>query len=412
MSFLAILLSLPSLCMNSTDASFETWSYTDKDLFPSAIVSTATVDWNGETQTAEDKKTEDDPELEAEEIPIFGDENGWLGVVLCDIAEGSTVTVEVSVDGFMKPSKWTGVIEDEYEEIRIIPQAKWDYEALRKAREQKPVVVSFKVTVDDEVLEEQTENYIVRSINDCPFYVLLDEQGDEFEDLSWLFAAYVNENHPWIDGILKEALESGLVDSFSGYQSGDPDEVIKQVFAIWHVLQRRGIKYSDVSTTVPSKGVASQTVRFLDDTIDATQANCVDGSVLMASILRKIGIDVHLVMVPQHCFLAFRLTDQPVENIEEFFADDSDLVGLETTMLGNDNLKPMKDLPKMPEKMLEKEFKASFDTFQTALGVGIESIAEHADVMVSNEDPDTQLISIEAAREFGVMPIASGREKK
>jgi hypothetical protein len=163
---------------------------------------------------------------------------------------------------------------------------------------------------------------------------------------------------------------------------------------------------------VPSKGVASQTVRFLDDTIDATQANCVDGSVLMASILRKIGIDVHLVMVPQHCFLAFRLTDQPVENIEEFFADDSDLVGLETTMLGNDNLKPMKDLPKMPEKMLEKEFKASFDTFQTALGVGIESIAEHADVMVSNEDPDTQLISIEAAREFGVMPIASGREKK
>jgi hypothetical protein len=269
-----------------------------------------------------------------------------------------------------------------------------------------------RVTVDDEELEEQTENYIVRSINDCPFYVLLDEQGDEFEDLSWLFAAYVNENHPWIDGILKEALESGLVDSFSGYQSGDPDEVIKQVFAIWHVLQRRGIKYSDVSTTVPSKGVASQTVRFLDDTIDATQANCVDGSVLMASILRKIGIDVHLVMVPQHCFLAFRLTDQPVENIEEFFADDSDLVGLETTMLGNDNLKPMKDLPKMPEKMLEKEFKASFDTFQTALGVGIESIAEHADVMVSNEDPDTQLISIEAAREFGVMPIASGREKK
>jgi hypothetical protein len=412
MSFLAILLSLPSLFMNSTDASFETWSYTDKDLFPSAIVSTATVDWNGETQTAEDKKTEDDPELEAEEIPIFGDENGWLGVVLCDIAEGSTVTVEISVDGFMKPSKWTGVIEDEYEEIRIIPQAKWDYEALRKVREQKPVVVSFKVTVDDEELEEQTENYIVRSINDCPFYVLLDEQGDEFEDLSWLFAAYVNENHPWIDGILKEALESGLVDSFSGYQSGDPDEVIKQVFAIWHVLQRRGIKYSDVSTTVPSKGVASQTVRFLDDTIDATQANCVDGSVLMASILRKIGIDVHLVMVPQHCFLAFRLTDQPVENIEEFFADDSDLVGLETTMLGNDNLKPMKDLPKMPEKMLEKEFKASFDTFQTALGVGIESIAEHADVMVSNEDPDTQLISIEAAREFGVMPIASGREKK
>jgi hypothetical protein len=88
-------------------------------------------------------------------------------------------------------------------------------------------------------------------------------------------------------------------------QSADPDEVMMQVFAIWNVLQRKGIKYSDISSTTPSKFVVSQTVRFLDQSIDATQANCVDGSVLMASILQKIGINSHLVMVPGHCFLAF-----------------------------------------------------------------------------------------------------------
>jgi hypothetical protein len=403
---------LSTLIFQATDTSFEPWSFTEKDLFPSAIISMATVDWNGETQTAEDKKTDDDPELEEGESPIFGDENGWLGVVLFDVEEGSNISVEITIDGFIKPSIWTGVIEDSYEEVRIVPKLKWDFEALRKIKEQTPVVVSFKVIVDEEELDEQTENYIIRSINDCPFYVLADQEGTEFTDISWVFAAYVNENHPWIDGILKEALESELVNTFTGYQSDNPDEVIAQVFAIWNVLQRRGIKYSDISSTVPSKLVVSQSVRFLDDSIDATQANCVDGSVLMASILRKIGIDAHLVMVPGHCFLAFRLTNQPIENIEELFAEDSDLFGLETTMLGNNKLKPIKDLPTMPDKLKQKEFQASFETFQAAMGAGNQSLKEHADVMISGEDPNTQIISIEDARIFGIMPIASGREKK
>ncbi|MFN9539473.1 MAG: hypothetical protein ACK6A8_09545 [Planctomycetota bacterium] len=412
MSFFKIPLLLSVLTFQLTDTSFEPWSFTENDLFPSAIISMATVDWNGETQTAEDKKTDEDPEHEEGETPIFGDENGWLGVVLRDIEEGSNVSVEITIDGFLKPSTWTGVIEDSYEEVRIVPKAKWDFEALRKVREQTPVVVSFKVTVDDEELDEQTENYIIRSINDCPFYVLADQEGAEFTDLSWVFSAYANENHPWIDGILKEALQSELVNSFTGYQSGDPDEVIAQVFAIWNVLQRRGIKYSDISTTVPSKLVFSQSVRFLDDSIDATQANCVDGSVLMASILRKIGIDVHLVMVPGHCFLAFRVTDKPIENIEELFAEGSDLVGLETTMLGNDKLMPIKDLPAMPDKLKQEEFQASFETFKAAIGAANESLRTHADAMISGKVPDAQLISIEHARKFGIMPIASGREKK
>jgi hypothetical protein len=46
------------------------------------------------------------------------------------------------------------------------------------------------------------------------------------------------------------------------------------------------------------------------------------------------------------------------------------------------------------------------------MGAGNQSLKEHADVMISGEDPNTQIISIEDARIFGIMPIASGREKK
>ena len=404
MKFLFSLLALATAPLLNAEVTLAPWSYTETDLFPSAIISTATVDWNGDEESAEDKKTEDDPKLKKKDIPIYGDENGWLAVDLIGLPKGAQVVVEISVDGFLKPSKWKGKITKVTREgeARIFPKAVWDYDALLKVRQQRPVNVTFKVTVNGEELPEETDTYLMKSLNDCPFYVLWDDEGEDFDDFSWIFAAYVNENHPWVDGILKEALESGLVSAFTGYQSEDPKEVMMQVFAIWNVLQRRGIKYSDVSSTTPSKFVVSQTVRFLDDSIEATQANCVDGTVLMASILQKIGINSYLVMVPGHCFLAFDVGEE----------EEAKRIGLETTMLGENELKPVKDIPNLSQKAKLKEFQASYKTFSNAVKTGNAALKEHAEEFESEEDPNIQLISVSDARELGIMPIASNREKK
>ncbi len=401
MKSIPLLFALSTLRLVS-EPSFTPWSFTERDLFPSAIISTATVDWNGELENAEDRKIEGDADLEEGELPLYGDENGWLGVELTGVPKGAKIEVEVSVDGFLKPSKWKGtaVSVTEDGEVHVIPKGIWTFATLQKVRQQRPVNALFKVSVNGVALEAQNETCVLKSINDCPFYILWDEEGEDFDDFSWLFAAYVNENHPWVDGILKDAIKSGLVSSFSGYQSGDPEEVMLQVFAVWNVLQRRGIKYSDISTTTPSNFVVSQSVRFLDQTIDATQANCVDGSVLMASILRKIGINAYLVMVPGHCFLAFDLGK----------GEDDELVGLETTMLGNDDLRPLEELENLPEKQLMRGFKASYRTFTAAIEAGSDSIDEHAEQLVEGSNPDTQLISISEAREFGIMPIGFDQE--
>ena len=404
MKFPFSLLVLVTAPLLNAEVTLAPWSYTETDLFPSAIISTATVDWNGDEESAEDKKTEDDPKLKKKDIPIYGDENGWLAVDLIGLPKGAQVVVEISVDGYLKPSKWRGKVSKVTREgeARIFPKAVWDYDALLKVRQQRPVNVTFKVTVNGEELPEETDTYLMKSLNDCPFYVLLDEEGEDFDDFSWIFAAYVNENHPWVDGILKEALESGLVSAFTGYQSEDPKEVMMQVFAIWNVLQRRGIKYSDVSSTTPSKFVVSQTVRFLDDSIEATQANCVDGTVLMASILQKIGINSYLVMVPGHCFLAFDVGEE----------EEAKRIGLETTMLGENELNPVKDIPNLSQKAKLKEFQASYKTFSNAVKTGNAALKEHAEEFESEEDPNIQLISVSDARELGIMPIASNREKK
>lgn len=391
---------LPFLVAASLNAepTFAPWSYTERTLFPSAIVSTATVDWNGEEQAAEDQKGADDPRPGKRDLPIYGDENGWLGVELFGLPKAAQVEVEISIDGFLKPSRWKGKVRRTAKgDVRIFPKAAWDYEALLNVRQQRPVTATFKVTVNGEPLPDETETCVMKSLNDCPFYVLWDEDGEDFDDYSWLFAAYVNENHPLVDRILKEALDTGIVTAFSGYQSDDEDEVMRQVFAVWNVLQRRGIKYSDISTTTPSKYVVSQSVRFIDDTLQGTQANCVDGAVLMASILRKIGINASLVMVPRHCFLAFKIDND----------DDANLVGLETTMLGKDRLKSTIDLAKSSDAAREKELEKSFKTFTSAVAAGNSQLQEHADAFESGDDPNTQLISISDARELGITPLAS-----
>jgi hypothetical protein len=119
-----------------------------------------------------------------------------------------------------------------------------------------------------------------------------------------MFAAYVNENHPWVDAVRLEALQTGLVRNFTDYQAGDPKEVIRQVFAIWNVLQRRGICYSSATTPSAYSGIVyCQNVRLFDESITYKQANCVDGSVLMAAILAKIGLLSYLVVVPGHMFV-------------------------------------------------------------------------------------------------------------
>lgn len=436
---LAAVALLPSVVASAAEPAFEFYSYTGKDLFPSAIVSTATVNWSefdeveegSEEESAEEGTTEDEEmaaeEME-EEIPLLGDPNGWLGVSLSDVPLGADLKVEFVGEGWLKPSRFSGkaVGPDGVEwegDIDIMPKGAWDYEALRANLEQKPVNLTIKVSVNGKELPEKTETLVLRSINDCPFFVIHGDDSDpaNVDDLSWCFAAYVNENHPWIDALLKEALTSAkdgagapLVKAFTGYQSGDEEEVLKQVFAIWQVLQRRGIKYSDVSTTTPSKKVVSQVVRSLDQTVESTQANCVDGTVLMASILTKIGINAHLVMVPGHCFLAFD-GDPKGET----------LIGLETTLLGQDDLKSIDELKRLELKAedakldlrklnesVAKEAGASMMTFLNAIDAGNASLEKHAEAFEDATNPNIQIISVREARKLGIMPLPSGKTRQ
>ena len=353
----------------AADAVFsaEAHSLTPGAIYPSLILATATI---------KDDGSPDDPS----DATHYGDPMATLGVLLRNVRKDDKITVEVTADAVIKPSKVTFTAKASELLVTAAPKVKFDFEALGKVTQTRPINVTFKVTRNGKAEDDIDEVMSLRQINDCPYAVVsptLKKNGkvaQELQDIRFMFASYVNENHPQIDQILKEAKATGLNESFHGYQ-GTEEDVIRQVNAIWVALQRRGITYSSITNTTPVKGVYAQHVRFLDESINMTQANCVDGSVLMASILKKIEIKACLVLVPSHCYLAFYSND-PEKG--------GKLYGVETTMLGGKST--LADAINASTALKPDSLQKNWNKFQ-------------------QEGSGYMLVDLDDAREAGIMPI-------
>jgi hypothetical protein len=346
--------------------SFEPFSELGKDLYPSVVLSTATIEVDDEP---------DDPT----DATAYGDKAGSVGVLLKNVRKGDRFVVEVSADAGIRASKATFTIKDSEVLVVAMPKLRYDFDLLSKNRQSRPINVTFKVTRNDKPLDEIDQTWTLRQINDCPLVGVVAQPkkngkvvGQVLPELMFIFAAYVNENHPWVDQVLKDAKATGLASSFAGYQGTDK-EVLDQVNAIWVALQRKGITYSSITDTTQGKQVRAQHVRFLDESIASTQANCVDGSVLLASVLKKIGINAYLVLVPGHCYLAFSVDEQGKQ-----------LIGVETTTIG-----------------MRYSLTQAIQQGSSNPGNGL-----HPNLKRFNgTDPQWQLIDINAAREFGITPL-------
>ena len=117
-------------------------------------------------------------------------------------------------------------------------------------------------------------------------------------------------------------------------------------------------------------GIATQSVRFVEQSLRDEGANCVDASVLMASVLRRIGLRPVLLFKPGHCFVA--VYDS---------AEGGQLIGIETTLIGS-------------------------GPFKAGLTVGATQVQATLPYLGS---ADYTLVDIAAARQPGVASIGSAK---
>lgn len=281
------------------------------NIFPSAILSLAVTD---------------------KQVVLPADTT-YLGNPKSDIAirirsgrANSKVRITLGATPFFEESVSEFVLEKAHTEYLIYPEVIWKYEALKQNNQPMPVSVVARVEMNRDDLGQRVRTFSVRSLNECLLgYV---DEKQKFHETGIFFAAYVNEEHPMIDKLLREALNTRIVNQFTGYQLNREDLVEKQVYALWNVLQKRGFKYSSISSSSLSSNVVfSQRVRTVEDALESSQINCVDGSVLFASLLKAINIDPILVRTPTHMFVGYYLDKAHTK--KNF---------LETTMIGDVNL--------------------------------------------------------------------------
>jgi len=340
---------LPQLAPGKWEPLFEL----EENIYPSVVISTATL-----------------KEALWKDKGHIGDPWGTIGIAVRGTKNDCPIKVEISGGSFIKPSSFTGTLPEKDTVYCVYPDLKYDYEKLLTVKQTIPEMLEFKVEIGGSPEPERSVRVQVRPVNEC-IYSFTDSSG-YLNDVSFFFAAYVNENHPFIDQITKEAIASKRVDSFQGY-SGDKDSVMEEIDAIWETLKSRGMHYSTMAASADDDNpyLDSQHVRLLGESIHYAQANCADGSVLMASIFRKIGLDTGLIILPDHMLVSVNLDE-----------DGKEIAYIETTYLSDSTLE---------EAMEEgrKEYEENKDKFDSD----------------KEGDEDYHITDIQAARAMGIMPI-------
>ena len=210
----------------------------DGHLFASLLLATAALE-------AKDGANVDDS--------VFGDPNGLAGVIMIAPHAKTKVKVSARAGQFWEGGVFECVLPLAKEKYWVAPRIHFRYDALRAVSAPTPCEAVLALELDGVPLGEKAVSGTVHPLKECVYGTTVsagftDKTGVPMNaGFGWLFTAYVDEEHPFAARLVKEALETGIVRAFDGYASGDPEQVMLQVYALWEALSRRGARYHHLS---------------------------------------------------------------------------------------------------------------------------------------------------------------------
>ena len=259
---------------------------------------------------------------------------------------GTKVSASARVQGFAEGSSEDARVIDEMGYVDLEIQSKWDVITLAKLDVPATATVEYTIA--------------------CGSAKATGSQKIEIQPLSIAelglpaglpVAIYVDELHPWVKDIVREAKQLGIATSL-GATTDDFKQSLPQIFAVWKALRNRGLEY--VGMTSDAAKAHSQHIRQIHESLSDEGANCADGSVLLASVLISLGFDVILFVSPNHVFIGVNFSSKD---------SSKDWLILETTSLGdveNGNLY-LKDYKNLIPPQYQDE---DWDNFSLACDMG------------------------------------------
>lgn len=153
-------------------------------------------------------------------------------------------------------------------------------------------------------------------------------------DLTDYLAAWVTPRHPEVEKVLRQAAEYHPNKQLVGYQGASTlaqgaEIVREQARAIFTALKQdaKVIYVSSPLNLGKQADQVTQRVRLPAESLaTGSSANCIDGTVLFASLIELTSIDPLIVIVPGHAFVGWRI-----------WRDINQYEFLETTMIGSND---------------------------------------------------------------------------
>jgi hypothetical protein len=131
----------------------------------------------------------------------------------------------------------------------------------------------------------------------------------EWVDLTHYYGAWVTPHAETVQALIRRAADLLPRRGIWGYQ-GSPESVEQQVAALYGALKQAGITYvNSVIDFGSPQGHATQRTRLPRESVALKSANCIDGTVLMASLLEGASLSPALVLIPGHAFVGWETWD-------------------------------------------------------------------------------------------------------
>lgn len=314
------------------------------------------------------------PALQLSQAPRTGTSGDGLVSVRVHGADiPADLRVRIETPGLRAPAvaRASGRRSDAGLELR--PRLDWDIAQLRRLGGPRRQAMQVTLEAAGRVLGVRRVPVRLHPLDDALYYV---REGRDRVDLGWAFAGYVNPHDPVVDDVLAAArmfdpaVDAGTIDR-------DADLDLRRAAAVWAALEQRGLRYADGDPAL-SRGptVWSQRVRLLGEVWRDRRANCIDSSILIASVLERLGQHPFIILVPGHAFVGFG--GEARLGTAQY---------LETTLLG-----------------AESSTKVNFSAARRAGRARWRSVA---DTFSGRHGPAYALIDIGKARAYGIIPLAA-----
>jgi hypothetical protein len=351
----------------SNNNNIEVTVVVEKELFP-VIAKTLS---EGNIQSREDEKPIRglyyDPNLKQIVIPSGTNNNFSLpDLVKWNIHNKNNYAINISVSSEIP--EWTqptiSTVEIEANESKQISQTPFGINLLSN-KKIVPATVLLSAKVNNIVIHEETKNVNVRPADDMIWSL------HTSYDTKYLVAAWVTPKDEMVESILSIAKDKMFNHSLAGYNGNN---LMSEIKAIFNAVRNSKVSYVDSHMSFGQVGF-TQRVRLPKESILQRSANCIDGTVLFASLFENIGLEPLIILVPGHAFVGVRLAPNSQQTLF-----------IETTLVGRNMLN-------------------SILTLKTTFDAAVEEGLTRYNNEMSRNPNEVHIIDIKEARTNGIYPL-------